>query len=532
MHMFFMCSYSSYDVFKCTTQEPRNCNALKAYPTSITISTVIPRMETLSLRAPPLFKDLSPKSNISILTSTSPFPSWACSWPLPLAQRVCPNRRALLSDQVALWLEELDAVLTTCLHAAKQGSRFTYVPTVRTRSRLLVYMSMFMLLGHWLCICGAVTLRGSDRSKAPSLLSLPIAHQSDVDVPSGQNATSLDESGYVYNSSEISILIPETRPLVTLPVVALQAHTHFPELRIQIMYGSTNKQYVQTQKTLVELQQKGVVFLTPMPGDAYDVDRLPDYDHRHQAYSKALTSPEFWKLITTPKVLLAQADTWMCNGAHKHLKDFLQDDYVGAPWTSSRRRCPKKWVGNGGFSLRDREAMLRITQSVRPEPDYLNEDLFFCSNLQDSEKLPSAEVANHFAREGFSEQERSSGPNMPSVGVHNLWLTPDDMRTFFEGQCPGVTLACHGLDPAHPEKGVVDVDPKKEALGSLEFLGEDLVQKWKQEFFPQTVALLQVSNSGIMDSVSLTLMAKIFSSEALHDPSAVDFLRETSKALQ
>ena len=42
----------------------------------------------------------------------------------------------------------------------------------------------------------------------------------------------------------------------------------------------------------------------------------------------------FEKLITTPKVLLAQTDTWMCNGAHKHLKDFLQYDYVGAPWMS------------------------------------------------------------------------------------------------------------------------------------------------------------------------------------------------------
>jgi len=100
------------------------------------------------------------------------------------------------------------------------------------------------------------------------------------------------------------------------------------------MYGSDNKEYVHSQKTLVELQQKGAVFLTPMPGEAYDVNRLPDREHRHQAYSKALTSPEFWKLITTPKVLLAQTDTWMCNGAHKHLKDFLQYDYVGAPWMS------------------------------------------------------------------------------------------------------------------------------------------------------------------------------------------------------
>ncbi|CAE7408432.1 unnamed protein product [Symbiodinium natans] len=383
-------------------------------------------------------------------------------------------------------------------------------------------MSTFMLLGHWLCICGAVTLRGSDRSKDPSL---PVAHQSNIEgVPSIQNATSLDESGYMYNSSELSILIPETRPLVTLPLVVLQAHTHFPELRIQLMYGHDNKEYVHSQKTLVELQQKGAVFLTPMPGEAYDINRLPDWVHRQRAYSKALTSPEFWKLITTPKVLLAQTDTWMCNGAHKHLKDFLQYDYVGAPWTSNMTRCPKKWVGNGGFSLRDREAMLRVTQSFRPEPDDLAEDLFFCSHMQDSEKLPSHEVAKHFSREGFYEEESSSNPTMPNVGVHNLRLTPDDIRKFFEGQCPGVSLVCQNLHPAQAE-----LDNSE---GSLESLGEDLVQKWKQEFFPQTVALLQDSNSRIMDSVSLTLMAKIFSAEPLRDPSVVDFLRETEEALQ
>ena len=33
-------------------------------------------------------------------------------------------------------------------------------------------------------------------------------------------------------------MIPETRPVVTLPVVALQAHSHFPELQIQIPVSS------------------------------------------------------------------------------------------------------------------------------------------------------------------------------------------------------------------------------------------------------------------------------------------------------
>mmetsp|Transcript_55838 Transcript_55838/g.130904 ORF Transcript_55838/g.130904 Transcript_55838/m.130904 type:complete len:386 (-) Transcript_55838:70-1227(-) len=377
-------------------------------------------------------------------------------------------------------------------------------------------MSMFLLLGHWLYISGAVTLRGSDLKEKI----LPTDESQIGVVPMGQNATGLANSTYMYNSSQLSILIPETRPLVTLPVVALQAHTHFPELRIQILYGSENKEYVQTQKTLAELLEKGVLLLTPMPGSAYTASRLPENEKRI-AYSKALTSPEFWQLTTTPKVLLAQADTWICNGAREHLRDFLQYDYVGAPWPDFKSFCPKKPVGNGGFSLRDREAMLRITKSsqVNRHP----EDAYFCSHLQDSEKLPSKEAAKHFAREQFSPEEKklmssgTSGTMPPSVGVHNLWVSPELVRQVFEGQCPGVSL----------------VNPRVEALDNSEgTLGEAMVQRWRQEALPRTVALLQDSGRGILDFVSLKLTTEIFREESLHDPLLVDFLRETAETWQ
>ena len=377
-------------------------------------------------------------------------------------------------------------------------------------------MSMFLLLGHWLCICGAVTLRGSDRSEVPTLSSAQ--SEIDVDPGIGQNATRLEGSGYTYNSSQLSILIPETRPLVTLPLVVLQAHTHFPELRIQIMYGRANKDYVRMQKTLAELRQKGVVLLTPMPGQAYDVSRRLSA-HKEVEYSNVLTSPEFWQLVTTPKVLLAQTDSWICNGAHEHLKDFLQYDYVGSPWFALKSSkihaaCPKKQVGNGGFSLRDREAMLRITKAF--QPDGLLEDVWFCSHLQDSDKLPSEEVAIHFARETFKKEEKNqrTGPTMPRVGVHKLWLSATEIRKFFEGQCPGVSL----------------VNPQVATLDNSEgTLGEAMIQRWKQEALPRMVALLQDSGNGILDSVSLTLMAKIFTEDPLHDPLLARFLNEAAE---
>ena len=372
-------------------------------------------------------------------------------------------------------------------------------------------MYMFLLLGHWLCICGAVTLRGSDVKET-----IPTADQSQIGVVPTWDRTRQDwpvAHDYVYNSSQLSILIPETRPLVTLPVVALQAHTHFPELRIQIMYGSDNKEYVHTQKTLAELLERGILLLTPMPGDAYNASRLPE-DHKRVAYSKALTSPEFWELTTTPKVLLAQTDSWICNGAREHLQDFLQYDYVGAPWPDFKTFCPKKPVGNGGFSLRDREAMLRITRSSHS--NWHPEDAYFCSHLQDSEKLPSKEQAMHFAREQFSPEERKqiSGATMPSVGVHNLWVSAELVRQVFEGQCPGVSL----------------VNPRVQALDNSEgTLGEAMVQRWKQEALPRTVALLQDSGREILDYVSLTMMANIFGEESITDPVLVDFVRETEE---
>ncbi|CAE7784811.1 unnamed protein product [Symbiodinium sp. CCMP2592] len=330
---------------------------------------------------------------------------------------------------------ELQKATIHSLHAARQGSRVHLRPSCRTRfdAKLLLYISMFLLLGYWFCICGAVTLRGSDRSKIPTLSSSQQS-ETDADPGIGQNTTRSEGSGYTYNSSQLSILIPETRALVTLPVVVLQAHTHFPELRIQIMCGSANKDYVRVQKTLAALRQKGVLHLTPMPGEAYDVSQLA-HDKATNVYSNLLMSPEFWQLITTPKVLLAQTDSWICNGAHEHLKDFLQYDYVGAPWftlqtSKIHAACPKKQVGNGGFSLRDREAMLRITKSF--QPNGLLEDVWFCSHLQDSDKLPSEEVAIHFARETFEKQETNqmSGPTVPRVGVHNLGLDATGTRKF------------------------------------------------------------------------------------------------------
>ncbi|CAE7594622.1 unnamed protein product [Symbiodinium natans] len=77
--------------------------------------------------------------------------------------------------------------------------------------------------------------------------------------------TSAVQRRMLYNRTELSIMIPEGRPMTSLPLVALQAHTHFPELQVQILYARANEEFVYTETTLLKLRNEGALVLTPMP---------------------------------------------------------------------------------------------------------------------------------------------------------------------------------------------------------------------------------------------------------------------------
>ena len=119
------------------------------------------------------------------------------------------------------------------------------------------------------------------------------------------------------NPSEISVVLPETRSITGLPVVVLNALHHFPQLRVQILHGEENQQFLREEPTLRELREAGALVLTPMPEPYF-------YQNLNQSlYSEMLEQPAFWELVQTPKALLIQADTWICNGARSLLPELL-----------------------------------------------------------------------------------------------------------------------------------------------------------------------------------------------------------------
>ena len=121
-----------------------------------------------------------------------------------------------------------------------------------------------------------------------------------------------------------------------------------------------------------------------------------DYDNLNQStYSLLLASKSFWELFAGEKILLYQEDSCIFKS---NVDDFLQWDYVGAPWPRHKNDTPNG-VGNGGFSLRTRQCMIEVidrvsihdTQIASSTREYMQnagmtvcpEDVYFSKNMQD-----------------------------------------------------------------------------------------------------------------------------------------------------
>lgn len=70
------------------------------------------------------------------------------------------------------------------------------------------------------------------------------------------------------------------------------------------------------------------------------------------AYSRFCLK-ELVKHISTDILITVQADGFIIN-PHLWSTEFLEYDYIGAPWPASAPWCTRNRVGNGGFSLRSR----------------------------------------------------------------------------------------------------------------------------------------------------------------------------------
>ncbi|KAF4746198.1 hypothetical protein FOZ62_025133, partial [Perkinsus olseni] len=95
------------------------------------------------------------------------------------------------------------------------------------------------------------------------------------------------------------------------------------------------------------------------------VIRPVPWPFNHDTINKIMFNASFWEAIepsNADKVLVFQSDSVMCGSGD--LDDFLEYDYIGAPW---KHRPLGLSVGNGGFSLRSRSLLMECIRSCEEE---------------------------------------------------------------------------------------------------------------------------------------------------------------------
>ena len=141
----------------------------------------------------------------------------------------------------------------------------------------------------------------------------------------------------------------------------------------------------------------------------------------HQ-YDKLLTSLSFYEYIPTDLFLMTQTDAMIIPRNKDKISEFLEYDYVGAPWNAPNFFLDGL-VGNGGFSLRRKSKMVDILKNIPYDPYVIgNEDVYFSWNTQNK---PSFEKASRFSSETHLNPE--------SFGIHSVWKhLPNSIETFPE----------------------------------------------------------------------------------------------------
>lgn len=200
----------------------------------------------------------------------------------------------------------------------------------------------------------------------------------------------------------LEMVIVEPRCHEDLSAVLSNVSYMLPYAALTIIHSEVNAKYI-------------AQIVGPGPTNIRMLQLLPDNMSLAQ-YSKFMMCPKLWTSLVCDKILIFQTDTGIFRN---NVLDFLHVDYIGAPWVTNdwgHPESPPCLVGNGGFSLRSRTAMLEASQAPASRTFRGPEDVYFVTyvwNNSHNYELASFALATRFSMESVVS-------NRP-FGFHKPW---------------------------------------------------------------------------------------------------------------
>lgn len=207
------------------------------------------------------------------------------------------------------------------------------------------------------------------------------------------------------NSNKVAVLVETRMTNLFVPVVNAFLINLSPSWRIQIFHTQAMRDEILSSH-LASFISSGKIVLTLLTASPTSKN----------AFSAMITSTRFWDQVIGEKVLIFQLDSILCSRSRWKVDDFLEWDYIGAPWghyhTTGPGFLPPKG-GNGGLSLRSKSWCVKTIQ-LHPW-DGLPEDVYFSRYIDKlGGRVADRSTAARFSVEGLY--------TIGAAGVHQPWL--------------------------------------------------------------------------------------------------------------
>jgi hypothetical protein len=146
--------------------------------------------------------------------------------------------------------------------------------------------------------------------------------------------------------------LAETRPLPHLPAL----FTHMtnvvpPEWTFKFVGSPKSIAHMRASTVITRLERSGKLGIDQLPSN-YSLSS-------RETISQMFTDPVLYKAHLSPaeSLLVFQPDSIFCANAPTTLNDFLEWDWIGAPWSPQAA-----YGGNGGLSLRKVSRILQVLE--------------------------------------------------------------------------------------------------------------------------------------------------------------------------
>ncbi|KUI64988.1 hypothetical protein VM1G_00682 [Cytospora mali] len=199
-----------------------------------------------------------------------------------------------------------------------------------------------------------------------------------------------------FNESKVALLIENRENPILAPLMLHFMSVVPPDWRFRFMGSVESVEYINKSVAIREQAKIGKLDLTYIPSNMSVSSQ--------EEISRFLTNQWMYETVLAPAewLLIFQTDSIMCANSQRNLNDFLDYDWIGAPWNPGSR-----FGGNGGLSLRRVSPILDVLRSQARADFSEAEDVWLTERLG---HRPGARMANATVSLTFSGEMHTGRP--------------------------------------------------------------------------------------------------------------------------